>query len=95
MQTEQIIKWAKARNIAGQECAPYQLGKVMEEVGEMAGAYLKKDRVALRDGIGDSFVTLIIFAAQNGFTPEECLDAAWQEIKDRTGKTVDGTFIKN
>jgi phosphoribosyl-ATP pyrophosphohydrolase len=95
MQTDKIIEWGNARNITGPECAPYQLGKIMEEVGETAGAFLKKDRDALRDGIGDSFVTLILFSVQNGFTPEECLEAAWQEIKDRTGKKVDGVFIKD
>jgi len=95
MQTEQIIEWAKARNITGSHCAPAQLAKIMEEIGETAGAFLKKDREGIKDGIGDAFVTLIIFAVQNDFTPEECLESAWQEIKDRKGKTVDGTFIKD
>ena len=47
------------------------------------------------DGIGDSFVTLIILAKQLGLEPAECLEAAWNEIKNRTGKTVNGVFVKN
>jgi len=95
MNTAQIIEWAKERNLHFPENAPYQLGKIMEEVGETAGAFLKKNRDELRDGIGDSFVTLIIFAIQNGFSPEECLESAYHEIKNRTGKKVDGVFIKD
>ena len=95
MNTQRIIDWGHARNITTPDCAPYQLGKIMEEVGETAGAFLRKDRKALCDGIGDSLVTLILFAVQNGFTPEECLDAAWEEIKDRTGKKVEGVFVKD
>ncbi len=67
----------------------------MEEVGETAGALLKSKDDEIKDGIGDAFVTLIILAKQLGLTPNECLEAAWNEIKDRTGKTVDGVFVKN
>jgi len=95
MNTAPIIQWAADRNLLKPENAPYQLAKIMEEVGETAGAFLKKNRDELRDGIGDSFVTLIIFAVQNGFTPEECLEGAYHEIKNRTGKKVDGVFIKD
>ena len=47
------------------------------------------------DGIGDCAVVLIILAAQNGLTFEECLDHAWDEIKGRTGKLEDGLFKKD
>ena len=46
------------------------------------------------DGLGDSFVTLIILCYQLELEPKECLQVAWDEIKDRKGKTVDGTFIR-
>lgn len=49
----------------------------------------------LKDGIGDVVVTLIILAQQNGLTLEECLDMAYGEIKGRTGKMVDGVFVKS
>ena len=90
-----VIGWADDKNILKPENSTKQMLKVMEEVGETAGALAKDDRVELKDGIGDSFVTLIILAKQCGFTPDECLEAAWNEIKGRTGKTVNGVLVKN
>lgn len=69
--------------------------KVAEEVGEVAAALARSDMDTLRDGIGDSVVTLIILAQQNNMTLEECLQTAYDEIKHRTGKVVNGTFVKS
>lgn len=95
---ETIIKveqWAKDKDLLKKENSLAQMAKVTEEVGEIASALLKKDEVALIDSIGDTVVTLIILAAQNKLTLEECLESAWNEIKDRKGKTTEeGTFIK-
>jgi len=87
--------WAYEKGLLKRENAPKQMLKVLEEVGETAGALLKSNEAEIKDGIGDSFVTLIILAHQLGYTPEECLESAWNEIKDRTGKTKDGVFVKN
>jgi len=88
-------KGAADKNILKKENAHKQLLKVLEEVGETAGALLKSKDEEVKDGIGDSFVTLIILSKQLGLEPAECLEAAWNEIKDRTGKTVGGVFVKN
>lgn len=72
-----------------------QMLKLMEEVGELAKAVAYHDEQGLKDGIGDCAVVLIILAAQNGLTFEECLDHAWNEIKHRTGKLEDGLFKKD
>jgi len=90
-----ILVWAEEKGILVKDNAPKQMIKVMEEVGETAGALLKNKKEELKDGLGDSFVTLIILSKQLGFTPSECLESAWNEIKDRTGKTVDGVFVKD
>lgn len=90
-----VIRWAGDRSLLSEYNAPKQMLKVVEEVGETASALLKKDREALIDGIGDSFITLIILSAQLGLSPAECLNSAWNEIKNRSGKLVDGTFIKD
>jgi NTP pyrophosphatase (non-canonical NTP hydrolase) len=92
--SENVIEWAYDKGILERENAPKQMLKVLEEVGETAGALLKGNESELKDGIGDSFVTLIILSRQLGLTPEECLEAAWDEIKDRKGKTENGVFIK-
>jgi NTP pyrophosphatase (non-canonical NTP hydrolase) len=92
---ENVTDWADNRMLLKKENASKQMLKVMEEVGETASALLKGDELKLIDGIGDSFVTLIILSKQLGLNPSVCLQVAWSEIKNRTGKTVDGTFIKD
>tara|TARA_B100000902_G_scaffold182088_1_gene174918 strand:+ start:441 stop:743 length:303 start_codon:yes stop_codon:yes gene_type:complete len=89
-----IRNWAIERNIDKSENAPKQMIKIMEELGETSSALLKKNEPELKDGIGDILVTVIIFAQQLGYTPAECLEAAWNEIKDRKGKTEGGVFIR-
>ncbi|MFD1335782.1 MazG-like family protein [Oceanobacillus iheyensis] len=71
-----------------------QFLKVAEENGEIAAALARGDKKALKDGIGDELVTLIILGQQNGLTLEECLNTAYQEIAGRKGKMIDGVFIK-
>ena len=89
-----VISWAAARQLFTQSTAEKQLLKTVEELGETAKAVLKNDLDGIKDGIGDVLVTLIIFAHMNGLSLNECLEAAWNEIKDRKGKTVNGTFVK-
>ena len=92
---ENVKIWAENKDILKSENAPKQLMKVMEELGETAGAIAKgKKTDEVMDGIGDTFVTLIILSYQLGLEPSACLDAAWNEIKDRKGKTENGVFIK-
>ena len=72
-----------------------QYAKSSEEMGEVAAALCRNDIDELRDGIGDVIVTLVILAQQNNMTLYECLEQAYEEIKDRTGvMSKDGTFIK-
>jgi NTP pyrophosphatase (non-canonical NTP hydrolase) len=100
MKFDELIKnvkeWADAKDILKSENAPKQLMKVMEELGETAGAIAKNKATAeIMDGIGDTFVTLIILSYQLGLEPTDCLDAAYNEIKNRKGNTVNGVFIKD
>ena len=90
-----VTGWAYTKGILVKDNARNQMLKVLEEVGETAGALLKDDKAGVIDGIGDAFVTLIILSKQLGLHPTECLQAAWDEIKDRTGHTENGIFIKN
>ncbi|BFL78694.1 MazG-like family protein [Staphylococcus hominis] len=69
--------------------------KFYEEAGEVAAALSRSNKDALKDGIGDTVVTLIILAQQQGWTLEECLQYAYDEIKNRKGKTINGTFVKD
>ena len=138
---KKIIQWAKEKDLLKLENAPKQRLKLLEEVGETAGAILKNNTDDIKDGIGDMFVVLVILSEQlseeilfnmNGVAKDddqdfvflfdniinpkriyfslgylndiciklnmdltECANLAWNEIKDRKGNTIDGTFIKN
>ena len=139
-----ILQWAKDKDLLKLENAPKQRLKLLEEVGETAGAILKNNHEGVKDGIGDIFVVLVILSEQlnknivfelttkeltkflvvdfnigsiihfsfdedfiNSFHSlvytsnslnldlTECANLAWNEIKDRKGNTINGTFIKN
>lgn len=72
-----------------------QFLKCTEELGEVAAALARNDKEALKDGIGDEIVTLIILAQQNGLEIEDCLQTAYQEISGRKGRMVNGVFVKD
>jgi len=91
---ENVRIWADQKNLLKKENSKAQMLKVLEEIGETAGALLKKNNKELIDGLGDSFVTLIILCYQLDLEPKDCLQTAWNEIKNRKGKTVNGTFIR-
>ncbi len=91
---QNIKQWADAKNLLKEENSQAQMLKVLEEVGETAGALLKNKNQEIIDGLGDSFVTLIILCYQLELEPKQCLQAAWDEIKNRKGKTINGTFIR-
>lgn len=89
-----VEQWSINKGLDKAESSKQYL-KVAEEVGEVVAALARSDMDALRDGIGDSVVTLIILAQQNNITLEECLQTAYDEIKHRTVKVVNGTFVKS
>lgn len=91
---ENILIWAKERNLLKPENQTKQYIKLAEEVGELGAAILKNDIIKIIDGIGDIQVVLIILAEQLNLDYDSCLSAAYEEIKNRKGKTVNGTFIK-
>lgn len=86
--------WAEERGLYEKGDAKTQLVKLVEEQGEVARAILKNDRPEIKDGIGDMVVVLTNLAHLSGFTIEECVEAAYDEIKDRKGEMDNGTFKK-
>ena len=67
----------------------------MEEAGELAQAILKNDEPEVIDAIGDMVVVLTNLAKLRGHNIEDCITSAYNVIKSRTGKMVDGTFVKS
>lgn len=93
-----INEWADSRGLK-QADPNIQWMRVTEEVGEIRDVLLKptkftEPQAALKDAIGDTLVTIIVLAHQLGLDVTECLGIAYEEIKNRKGKMINGTFVK-
>ena len=91
---ELIRKWATERGIYDKGNSHTQYVKLIEEAGELAAALLNKDPYFIKDAIGDLVVVLTNLAALEGMQIENCIDAAYNEIANRTGIMHNGTFVK-
>lgn len=91
---EAIIQWAEDRNMISPKNTSRQYMKVSEELGEIAEGINKNNREQVEDSLGDILVTLIILAQDLNFDLLDCLNSAYNVIKDRKGKTINGVFVK-
>ncbi|WVT92352.1 DUF1642 domain-containing protein [Enterococcus durans] len=89
-----VEKWAKDKGLDHAN-PKAQFLKVAEEFGEIASAMARSNDELFKDSVGDVIVTLIILSMQKGTNVQECLEMAYNEIKGRTGKMVDGVFVKS
>ena len=89
-----IIQWGYVRNIISTKNTPKQFMKVTEELGELAEGINKDNQGQIKDSLGDILVTLIILSRDLDVDLLDCLRGAYDVIKDRTGKTVNGVFVK-
>jgi len=94
-QFDLIREWADERGIYENGDTKTQALKLVEEVGEIARAVLKDDLEEVVDGIGDSVVVLVNLAELHGVSIEACIASAYEVISKRTGKMVNGTFVKD
>jgi NTP pyrophosphatase (non-canonical NTP hydrolase) len=92
---DKIRDWANERGLYSGGDTKTQTLKLMEEAGEICRAVLKVDKQATMDGIGDCVVVLTNLAELAGTSIEDCIDLAYNEIKNRTGKMSNGTFKKD
>jgi NTP pyrophosphatase (non-canonical NTP hydrolase) len=92
----QLIRdWAGERGLYSKGDTKTQFCKLMEEAGELGRAVLKNDQAEFEDAIGDMVVVLTNLAHLGGTTIEDCIDSAYKVISKRTGKMVNGTFVKD
>lgn len=89
---ENIKKWHYDRNLIEGATDKDQVCKLIQEVGELSDNVCKQQDI--RDDIGDCMVVLINIAERNGLSITECLEVAYEDVKDRKGKMVDGIFVK-
>ena len=90
-----IRDWAKDRNLYQKGDSKTQYVKLMEEAGELAQALLKQDKAEIKDAIGDMVIVLANLSELEGFKIEDCIDESFNVISKRTGKMVNGTFVKD
>ena len=92
---ELIRDWARSRGLYDKGNSHTQYVKLQEEAGELAKALLKDDKPEIIDAIGDIVVVLTNLAHLQGVTIEDCVDSAYTVISKRTGKMINGTFVKD
>lgn len=90
-----IIRWAEARRILPNSTPTAQLLKAVSEIGELADATTKGNREDAMDAVGDVLVCLINYCALQDFNLVDCLELAYNQIKDRKGTLLpSGVFVK-
>lgn len=89
-----IREWAEERELYKNGDTKTQALKLVEEVGETCRAILKEDHEEITDGIGDCVVVLTNLAELHGVSIEDCIEAAYNEIKNRKGRMSNGTYVK-
>ena len=90
-----VVQWGEARGIVQNATALSQAIKTLEEVTELFDAINKKNIDEAKDAVGDIVVTLIMVCAVLDVDLVECLQGAYNEIKDRKGYlTPEGIFVK-
>ena len=90
-----IIQWAEARKIIPNSNPESQLLKAVSEIGELADATIKKDKEAILDSVGDVMVCLINYCALQDINLVDCMEIAYDQIKNRKGILLpNGVFQK-
>jgi NTP pyrophosphatase (non-canonical NTP hydrolase) len=91
-----IIQWSEARKIIPNSNPESQLLKAVSEMGELADATIKKDQEAVIDAVGDVMVCLINYCALQDISLVDCMEVAYDQIKNRRGSLLpNGVFKKD
>lgn len=99
MTIDELVKaietWGNGKGILPNPNPMAQWNKTQEEVNELLQGIKKEDLDEIKDAIGDVFVTLVMQTQAWNLTMAECIQSAYDVIKERTGKMVDGQFVKD
>lgn len=106
-----VLIWADQKGILDKATAIAQCDKTLEEVEELQEAvnaqHYKEEtfinskgkrvntKEEIKDALGDILVTIIIGAELQGLKLEDCLESAYNVISKRTGKMINGQFVKD
>ena len=89
---ENVIQWHRDRNLIDGSDDKSQVLKLLQELGELSDSVCKDEDI--QDDIGDMLVVMINICERNNFTLDDCLTTAYRDIEHRTGRMVDGVFVK-
>ena len=90
-----VIRWSEARKIIPNSTPLAQAIKAVEEINELVDALRDNNKTEAIDAVGDTVVCLINVCALMDVNLVDCLEAAYQQIKDRKGyMNEDGIFVK-
>ena len=95
---DKIRQWGDDKELTGQRgkaTIEGQMEKLQEEFFELKRAIALDDQLEIIDGIGDIVVVLTLLAVMRGTSIERCIDSAYDVISKRTGKMVNGVFVKD
>jgi NTP pyrophosphatase (non-canonical NTP hydrolase) len=87
-----IVQWHYDRNLIDGSTDKDQALKLLQELGELSDSICKGNDI--RDDLGDMLVVMINIMERNNISMADCLEKAWNDIKDRKGRMVDGIFVK-
>lgn len=90
-----IRNWAENKGIYHKGDIKTQYIKLQEEAGELAKAIINNDHDEIVDAIGDCIVVLTSIAHFENVLIEDCINSAYNVIAKRSGKMINGSFIKN
>jgi len=91
-----VIRWSEQRRIIPNSTPLAQWKKAAEELDELKEALKKDDLNEAIDAVGDTVVCLINICALLDVNLTDCLEAAYEQIKDRSGTMgADGIFYKD
>ena len=91
----QIREWGFQKGILKDGDTKTQLIKLYEETGELSEAVLKNNKNDIIDAVGDIIIVLTNFAELQGVSIEDCIQSAYNEVSNRTGRMINGTFVKD
>jgi NTP pyrophosphatase (non-canonical NTP hydrolase) len=91
---KKVIWWADDRRLFDNTTSLDQYRKLKEEFDELGNAIVELDKLGIQDAIGDMIVVLTMIARILGTNLTSCYTVAYDEIKDRKGKMVNGIFVK-
>jgi|TARA_R110000787_G_scaffold131375_2_gene243346 NTP pyrophosphatase (non-canonical NTP hydrolase) len=90
-----VESWAHEKGIMSSASPMAQALKTLEECTELCTSINSQDRDEIIDALGDIMVTLIIQAKIQNVSLEKCLESAYNVISKRTGRMINGAFVKD